>query len=178
MAIDAAEPERKRKDAVASISGQIRELSPGERATLRRMTLTESYAADGLVIKLMLKAEVEPPADPVRFAPWRLLAHVAALLSGTTGAPAHAPRPSFGAALHSIGYSELRFLRLTAARGLPLHDQIIRAARTLARAGSGPVDLRPIPRLAGTDGYRAEQARLEIARDYYTATARSEGETK
>ena len=58
MANKAAEPAVKRKDAVASISAQVEKLSPGERATLRRMTLTKSYAADGLVIKLMLRAEV------------------------------------------------------------------------------------------------------------------------
>ena len=186
MASEAAdianETEAKPKDPVASIAGQVTVLSTGDRAALRRIYLTRSHEADGVVQGLLHRAGVQLPSEMsaylVAFRPWRLLAHVVALLSGTAGAPAHKPGRPFGRALHDTGYSENRFLRLTAARGEQLHGQIVRAARTLAQAGTGPVDLWPLLQLAGTDTHAAETARLRIARDYYSAQARSEGDAK
>ena len=168
-----------RKDPVASIGGQVPKLSTGDRAALRRIYLTRSRAADGVVVKLLLRAGVNPPDDPPAFAPWRLLAHVAALLSGTGGAQPHAPGRRLGAALQAAGYSENRLLRLTAARGSSLHGQIVRAARMLAQGGQAPVDLWTLLHLAGRDADQAEKARIKIARDYYAAAARTgEGNPK
>ena len=166
------------KDRVASIAGQVAHLSTGDRAALRRIYLTERHEADGVVIGLLHRAGVTMPMSPDAFAPWRLLAHVAALLSGTGGQQPHAPGRGLGAALHAVGYSENRLLRLTAARGVALHGQIGRAARMLAQGGQAPVNLWSLFHLAGRDPVKADEARIRIAQDYYAATARSEGDTK
>lgn len=172
------EAEPGRKDPVASIAGQVPHLSTGDRARLRRIYLTRSRGADGVVVGLMMRAGVTPSDDPRIFAPWRLLAHVAALLSGTAGDQPHVPGRRLGAALYAVGYSENRLLRLTAARGDALHDQVIRAARMLAQAGERSVNLWSLFNLVGRDPDRAEQARIAIAQDYYAAQARSAGDTK
>jgi CRISPR type I-E-associated protein CasB/Cse2 len=171
-------PEAVQKDPVASIAGQVPHLSTGDRARLRRIYLTRSYEADGVVVGLLHRAGVPVSDHAEAFAPWRLLAHVAALLSGTGGVQSHAPGRRLGTALHAAGYSENRLLRLTAARGPALHEQIIRAARMLAQAGQAPVNLWTLLHLAGRDRDKAEEARIRIAQDYYGAAARSEGDTK
>jgi CRISPR type I-E-associated protein CasB/Cse2 len=164
-----------RVDPIASIARQVAKLPTGDRAELRRMELTRSPKADGIVAGLLVQAGVTPAGDRHAFAPWRLVAHVAALLSGTAGAVPHARGRRLGAALQATNYSENRLLRLTAARGPALHDQIVRAARLLAQAGQGPVDLWTLFDLAGRDPARAETARIRIAQDYYAASARTEG---
>ena len=166
-------PDAARKDPVASIAGQVPHLSTGDRAGLRRIYLTRSYEADGIVVGLLHRAGVAVPDNPRAFAPWRLLAHVAALLSGTTGEPPHAPGRRLGTALQDAGFSENRLLRLTAARGDALDAQIIRAARMLVQAGQGPVNLWTLFNLAGRDRDRAEEARIRIAQDYYSAAAKA-----
>lgn len=174
----AAEAPAKPKDPVASLAGQVPHLSTGDRAALRRIYLTGSRKADGVVVGLLHRAGVEAPERAEAFAPWRLLAHVAALLSGTGGEQPHAPGRRLGAALQAAGYSENRLLRLTAARGPALHDQIVRAARMLAQGGQEPVNLWTLLHLAGRDPDKAEEARIRIAQDYYSAQARSEGDPK
>lgn len=174
----ADEPEDRPKDPVASIAAQIAKLSTGDRAALRRIYLTKGHEADGVVIGLLHRADVAIPTQVEAFAPWRLLAHVAALLSGTAGDQPHAPGRRLGSALQAAGYSENRLLRLTAARGDALTGQIIRAARVLAQGGQAPVNLWPLFQLAGRHPDTAEQARLRIAQDYYAAVARSEGDAK
>lgn len=167
-----------RKDAVASIAGHLSVLSTGEHATLRRMYLTKKPAADGVVVKLLLHAQVEQRDYQRDYAAWKLLAHAAALLSGTGKKDPHDPAQGLGTALRDAGFSENRLLRLTAARGEPLRDQVILAVRMLAQAGKGPVNLRTLLHLVGRDPDRAEKARIRIAQDYYAAASRSEGETK
>lgn len=166
----APEPAPK-KDAVASLAGQIPYLSTGDRAALRRMMLTGSADADGVVIGLLHRAGVAEAGwrSDAAFSRWRLIAHVAAVLSGTAALPPHAPGRRVGRALFAARYSENRLLRLTSARGTALDDQVIRAARFLAQAGEGPVDLNTIRDLVGGQADRAEHARLRIARDYYSA---------
>lgn len=171
-------PDDKPKDAVASIAAQIAKISTGDRAALRRIYLTKSHEADGVVIGLLHRAGVTMPLSGETIAPWRLLAHVAALLSGTGGGHAHAPARRVGSALQAIGFSENRLLRLTAARGTALHGQIVRAARMLAQGGEASVNLWSLFHLAGPDPDRAEEARIRIAQDYYAAVARSEGDSK
>lgn len=174
----ADEPVAKFKDPVASIAGQVAHLSTGDRAALRRIYLTRRHEADGIVIGLLHRAGVTVSAKADVFAPWRLLAHVAALLSGTSGEQPHAPGRRLGTALHAAGYSKNRLLRLTAARGTALHDQIIRVARMLAQGGQAPVNLWMLFHLAGRDPDKAEEARISIAQDYYAAAARAEGNAK
>lgn len=168
-----AAPERN-KSPVDSIAGQIAFLSTGDRALLRRMYLTESHQADGVVIRLMHRAGLTAPSDPRNFAPWRLLVHCAALLSGTAGLYPHATGRPLGAAFQEIGLSENRLMRLTSARGKGLEAQIIRAVRMLAQKGQVPVNLRTLFALIGNDPEKAEDARIRIAKDYYAAEARSE----
>lgn len=170
------------KDPIASVAGQMTVLSTGDRARLRRIYLTRSYQADGVVAGLLHRAGVEVPEREESFAPWRLVAHVAALLSGTAGVNPHAKGRRFGTALQAAGYSENRLLRLTAVRGAALHEQIALAARRIAHADEGPIDLWTVLRFAGLradQAQAAEEARIRIARDYYAAVARSdEGESK
>jgi CRISPR type I-E-associated protein CasB/Cse2 len=163
-----------RKDPVDSIAGQIPYLSTGDRALLRRMYLTESHEADGVVIRLMYRSGLTAPSDPRVFAPWRLLVHCAALLSGTGGLYPHSTGRRLGAALHEIGLSENRLMRLTSARGGGLEAQVIRAVRMLSQKGQAPVNLRTLFALIGHDPDKAEAARIRIAQDYYAAEARSE----
>lgn len=159
------------KDEIASLGGQVPHLSTGDRAALRRLYLTKSGHADGVVIGLLTKAGVPDAAwrGPTSFARWRLIAHVAGVLSGTAAVAPHSPVSALGRALHTAGYSTNRLMRLTTARGPALVDQVVRAARYLAQAGQVPVDLRPLRDLVGADAARAEAARLRIARDYFSA---------
>lgn len=165
-------------DPMALISKHIRDLSTGDRAGLRRIYLTQRHDADGVVIGLLHRAAIPIPVDPDMFAPWRLMAHIAALLSGTAGDASHARGTRLGHALQAVNYSEPRLLRLLAARGVAAHGQIIRAARVLAQKRIGPINLWTIFDLAGRDPIRIEAARLQIAQDYYTAVARSEGDSQ
>ena len=162
-----------RPDAVASIGARIARLPTGSRAALRRLFLTRSNAAIGIVTGLLIEADVPPAAwrGEVGFARWELLAHVAAVLSGTGAVDPHRPGRAFapGRRLQEAGYSELRLLRLTSARGLALQDQIVRAVRVLAASGMVPVDLRTLHALTDSDAARADDARLQLARAYYAA---------
>lgn len=178
MASEAPATETERKDAAASISGHISVLTTGDHALLRRMYLTGKPAAEGVVIKLLHHAGVEPSTYDADYPAWRLLAHAAALLSGTGKKVPHDRRKSLGGALHDAGYSENRLLRLTAARGERLHDLIVLAVRMLAQAGQVPVNLWTLLDLARCDRAKAEAARLRIAQDYYRAAAPQEGNTK
>lgn len=162
------------KNVMTSIAGQIAHLPAGHRAELRRIYLTGSHAADGIVIGLLHRAGVTVPGDAAAFRPWRLLVHAAALLSGTAGAFPHSRSRRLGRALHAVGLSENRLLRLTATRGGALDAQVIRAARMLAQAGERTINLWTLFDLVGTDEAAAEEARLRIAQDYYAASARSD----
>ena len=169
------------KDVMTCISEQISDLSAGDRAALRRIFLTRRHEADGIVIGLINGAGLNIPSDPKFFAPWRLLTHVGAILSGTARHKPHAPNGNVGSLLFAAGYSENRLLRLVSARSIALHGQIIRAVRSLPRAKDPPinsVNLWTLFHLAGPDPDRAEEARTRIAQDYYTAVARSEGDSK
>ncbi|WP_322963951.1 type I-E CRISPR-associated protein Cse2/CasB [Sphingomonas fuzhouensis] len=162
------------KGPIESIAGQIPYLSSRDHALLRRMYLTGRHEADGVVAALLVRAKVKVPTDPLGFAPWRLLAHCAALLSGTGKAHPHANGPQLGSRLHEIGLSENRLMRLVSARGSGLEAQVIRAMRMLAQHGKAPVNLHTLFGLIGHDPDQAEAARIRIAKDYYAAEARSE----
>lgn len=175
MALD---PPETRPDAVAAIGARVARLSTGGRAALRRLFLTHSNAAIGVVTGLLIEAGVPEPAwrGDIQFARWQLLAHVAAVLSGTGAVDPHQPGRAFapGRRLQEAGYSELRLLRLTSARGPALQDQIVRAARVLAASGIVPVDLRTLHALTDPNAARADDARLQLARAYYAAEYENE----
>ena len=169
----------KKKDPVASLCGQVPHLSTGDRAALRRLFLTRSEMAAGVVTGLLLRAGL-PEAGSLpeaAFGRWQLLAHVAAVLSGTAAIPPHRPGGSLGRALHAANYSDHRLIRLTSARGPALVDQIVHAARFLAAAGQAPVDLWPLHNLSSTTYGTADAARLRIAQDFYAAQYASRKDT-
>ena len=166
-----------RKDILASVCGQIPHLATGDKAALRRLSLGRSEIAIGIVAGLLARAGA-PDAElghTVAIARWELLAHVAALLSGTASRPPHGPTASLGRALQAVGCSEHRLMRLTSARGPALVDQIRRMTRMLAAAGQVPVNLRTVHHLSFDTGPMAEAARLRIARDFYAAHHAREG---
>lgn len=150
-------------------------LSTGDHATLRRMFLKREAVFEGVVVKLLLSAGVDRRAYERDFGAWRLVAHVAALLSGTARLRAHDPRSGLGLALEEAGLSENRLMRLTAARGEALDDQLALAGRMMAQHGAGPTNLWTLLDLAGSDPKKAERARIRIVQDYYTS-ARQQGD--
>ncbi len=157
---------------IAGKTGQIRFLGSGDRAALRRIPLTGAREADGVVVKLLCHGHVSDWSIEHDFDRWRTIVHVAALLSGTGADQAHDRSRSLGCALQEANYSENRLLRLLGTRGEALTDQVHRAARILATKGK-PVDLRAFFHLLGDDEAQAEAARVRIAKDFYTAEARS-----
>lgn len=174
--------EEESSDAMVLISRYLSTLRPaglsnGDHATLRRMFLKREPVFEGVVIKLLLSAGVDRRAYERDFGAWRLVAHVAALLSGTARLRAHDSRYGLGHALEAAGLSENRLMRLTAARGEALYDQVALVGRMMAQRGAGPTNLWMLLDLAGSDLQKAERARIRIVQDYYTA-ARSEGDTE
>lgn len=153
---------------VAPFVTQILKLSVRTIAELRRSFLTRRGADDELIVQLLQKADA--PATilraPAAVARWQVIAQAAAVLAGTARQPPHAPGSSVGAALHRSGYSEVRMIRLTSARGDALNDQVRTAVCTIARAGQGPIDLAVIADILDT-GKRSEDARFLIAHEFY-----------
>ena len=177
-----ATTEEKPADAMTSISDYLGKprytgLSTGDHATLRRMFLKSAPVTEGAVVKLLLSAGVDQRAYERNYPAWRLVAHVAALVSGTARLRAHDGRRGLGAALEEAGLSENRLMRLTAARGESLYDQLALAGRMVAQHGAGAFNLWTLLDLAGVDSKRAERARIRIVQDYYSA-ARAKGEAK
>ena len=167
-----------RKDPVASVAGHLTVLSTRDHALLRRMYLTGKPAADGVVIKLLAHAEVDPVEYRRDYIAWQLLTHAAAVLSGTGKKNPHNSKRGFGEALFEAGYSENRLLRLTAVRGEPLRDQLVLSIGLLAHTGVASFNLWTLLSLIGRDRGRAEKARIRIAQDYYAAAARQGRDTK
>lgn len=168
------------EDILTSIGDQIVDLGSGDRASLRRLYLTHSSTsrsreADGVVIGLLHGAGLTVPRRSEDFEVWRLIMHVAAVLSGTAKQHPHSNNGRLGLTLFDAGISENRLLRLLSARGPLLHDQIRLIARSIEQAKEVPTDLWPIFHLVGRDNAQADAARLCIARDFYAALGRSEG---
>lgn len=177
-----SDQEAKRKKAVASVAWWVPRLPAGDRAALRRAMLTDASKVDMALIGLLHRAEV-PEIDrlgPAGLARWRLLAHFAAVLWGTAAVSSpndspHDPKRGLGHALQEAGYSSLRLMRLTSARGPVLSDQVMRAARYLAQANERAVDLWAVRHLVSGDADRVEEARLRIARDYFQSEHAKKG---
>lgn len=159
------------KDFVASLAARISALSPGDKSNLRRMTIDSPARSAGLVTGLLVSAGMANIGGmpDIAFRRWSILAHCAALLTGTGSANVHAPgwQNGLGRRLQAANYSENRLMRLTAAKGPALEDQVVRAVRFIAQSGGGPVDLRTVRDLLDPD--KAEAARMTIARSYYSA---------
>ena len=159
------------KDVVASLAARVVGLSTGDRANLRRMTIDSPARTAGTVSGLLISAGLSNVGkmSDIAFRRWSIVAHCAALLSGTGRNNAHAPgwQNSLGRRLQAVGYSENRLMRLTSATGTALEGQVVRAVRFIAQGGGGPVDLRTVRDLLNPE--EAESARMAIARSYYSA---------
>ncbi|MEH3100968.1 type I-E CRISPR-associated protein Cse2/CasB [Sphingomonas adhaesiva] len=160
-------------DWFVSISGQLRFLSTGERAALRRMPLGRSAGSDGVLIKLLSGAKVPTDLYERDYTRWRAVVQVAALLAGTGARASHDEDERVGTALYDADVSEKRLMRFLAARDGGLNDQLGLMARLLSRRNK-PVNLWTLYHLIGRDERKAESARLRIAQDYYAAQARSQ----
>lgn len=159
-------------DWMTSISRQVKGMSSGDRAALRRMELTKSPAADAVAIKTLLRADVPQSRIKDDWTRLRLIGHFAGLLSGTAALYSHDERRGVGAALFEAGFSEKRLLRLLASRGEALGDQLALAVRILSRERLA-VNLWDIYHLLGDDPVKSDAARLRMARHYYAAQAKS-----
>lgn len=158
-----------KKDAVASLAGQIPHLNSRDRASLRRMDLTRSIAADSIIIQMLVKAEVD--VETLReneMEAWRTTAFAAALISGTSGNTAHDPRKRLGRALKRANYSQTRMEHLASREDAVL---LRRALRFLVGAGSGPFDLREVYALVGPDQRARGRAVHSLMTSYYSTKA-------
>ena len=91
------------------------------------------------------------------------------------GSRPHSFDLSFGTALADTGYSEARFVRLLRAEGKVLARELRVAGGWLARAGVKRVDwTRPASLFRWGPGMRTlpRVARHQLARDYFSATAK------
>lgn len=163
-------PEKTRKkDAVASLAGQIPRLSSRDRSALRRMDLTRSITADSIIIQMLVKAGVDVEAlRHNEMEAWRTTAFAAALISGTACKIAHDPRRRLGRALKRANYSQSRIERLASCEDAVL---LRRSLRFLVGAGSGPVDLREVYALAGPDQHARGRAVHSMMTSYYATQA-------
>jgi hypothetical protein len=186
VAIDGSESGApKVRTAEWSVCNQVPHLSNGDKAALRRMYLTKSYRADGVVQALTQRARIDlPPEDDAGFESWRILAHAAAIISGTGGRFPHSEGRSLGRSLQKVGLREDSILRLLTARGPALSDQVRRIVRILARGDSEaiPTNLLTLRQLADESPTVAEDARRLIARDFFAALdaadRKAKGDTK
>ena len=171
MTSETNEPERTRKDPVASLAGQIRHLGNGERAELRRLDLTRSPTADGIIYGLLARAGVDfSQMRDDEMDAWRVTSLAAATMSGSAGGGGHSPGRRMGQSLYHAGYSEARLMQLA---GSPSHDRLVRAVRLLSKKGGGPFDLRMVRSLADPDPQTREAAARELVRDYFTRSTRT-----
>lgn len=150
----------------------------GDLAGLRRMDLDGSRPA--VFWKLLAEENLLGYSDPVENK-WALILHGIALMTPTNtgdglGRTAHDHATPVGRALHTIGYSEMRFNRLLTAREDMLRTLLARMFRMLA-AEDMYFNWREMAQFIlyeGHDEEAAEQSRRRIARDYFRAGRQSE----
>ena len=148
-------------------------------AELRRMNPERLSPSLSALIPVLMRAGLAiDTMGEDRLRRWASIVHVVAILAGTGGRRVHAGTVRTGRALAEADFKDLRFMRLTTARGARLRDEVMRLARFLAAKDKVPVDLRPLADLIlfeGVDEPKAERARLDLARSYYAAmTARDD----
>jgi len=174
----AAAPSRQK--IIASIAGQLGadHYPTGERAALKRMDPDQpSSGAYAAAVRLLLNADADAEVkNDARLKCWTLLIHAKALMSG----PGHAPHGwrdehAAGRVMFESGYSEDRLRRLLEARGKTFDDLLSRMARFLAakRAVVNWGDLAPLV-LDPEGSERAEQARLNLMRQFVTQEVRAD----
>jgi hypothetical protein len=156
---------------VWSVCDQLKGLSTGERAALRRMYLTRSFEAEGVVEKIIRRAGVVLEYSNMQaFESWKLVVHSAALIAGTSARMAHASHRPFGRALSIVGLKASSVNRLLTARGSGLPDQVRHISYLLARDTDAiPVNMGELRDLVHPDPKIADNARRSIARAYYAA---------
>ena len=146
-----------------------KEFDRGDRSQLRRMDPDNPDIA--AFWRLLVRAGM--PGDP-DISKWGLIIHGMALMSHGAGL-AHNPRISVGRALYQGGgkrapfYSEKRLSTLLAARGPTLHSLLARLFRMLSAEGCAFnwFEMAMLILYEGYDEGRADQTRVEIAREYY-----------
>ena len=155
-----------------------KEYGTGPRSRLRRMDPNRPDSAD--FWRLMVRDGM--PRNP-DVAKWGLITHGIALMAHGAGL-AHNTNVSIGRTLYIGGeqqpgergfYSENRLATLLAARGSALHSLLARLFRMLANEGCS-FNWREMAWFILNEGYyeeRAEQSRIEIARDYYQTQRRN-----
>lgn len=171
-----------RNQIIARISGQLgaEHFPTGERAALKRMDPDQlSPGAYAAAVRLLLKAggDAEVRSD-TRLKRWVLLIHGMALMSGPGQVPhGWADGNAAGRVMFDSGYSEDRLRRLLEARRTTFDDLLSRMARFLAakRAVINWGDLAPLI-LDPEESGAAEQARLNLMRQFITREARYERE--
>ncbi len=151
------------------------EMPTGDKASLRRMNPESPNSA--VFWKLMSQRGISGNADVSK---WGLIMHGMALMSHAS-ARAHNPRIRVGRALYEGDgsrtpfYSEDRLSTLLAARGPALHRVLARLFRMLAsqRCAFNWREMAWFILNEGSHEERADEARVEIARDYYRAESSS-----
>jgi CRISPR system Cascade subunit CasB len=163
---------------VARVGGRLGrpEFSTGERAALRRLNPNDPGGHIGAVCRLLISAgfAVER-ASLDQLKRWAVVLHGMALMSGPDLDP-HNPSIRVGDGLVNAGLSEQRFTRLLSARGPAFREQVPRLARFLA-ARHQSLDWLPLARLILYEELNreaAEDIRLRIASQYYSARAKAE----
>ena len=159
---------------------EAKEMSTGDKATLRRMDPANPDSA--IFWKIISQRGIPRNADVQK---WGLILHGMALMSHTAGL-AHNPRIRIGRALYEGDgsrtpfYSEQRLSALLAARGYALHRILARLFRMLASQRCA-FNWRDMAWFILNEGYneeRADEARIEIARAYYRAEYSSQTQTE
>lgn len=169
-----------RQKLIASIANQLGadHYPTGERAALKRMDPDDpSPGAYAAAVRRLLNAGADSEVkNDSRLKRWTLLIHAMALMSGPGRAPHGWGEPNAaGGVMFDSGYSEARLRRLLEARGKTFDDLLSRMARFLAakQAAVNWGDLAPLV-LDPEDSERAEQARLNLMRQFLTREARSD----
>ncbi len=164
--------------SLASLVGRLatlidRALSPGDVATLRRLSFDDPGCA---AFWRLVGAELEPqgalPAGGVARdhaeRRWAAILGCLAMLRGL-----HGSATSFGVALARSDLSETRFLRLLHAHDDALLDEVRTIAHFLGQKGVH-ADLTDLAHLVLSDGRSdAERVRRRIARSFYAVHATS-----
>ena len=134
----------------------------GSLASLRRLD-----PGGGLAVPALQRLLAEEVPDHWNQNDWALVTHVLALAAPDL----HRGGARFGAALQASGYSESRLLRLLQADRDMLTVALPRACRFLVAKGEklNPADIASLVRAASSADDTLENARTEIARQYYRA---------
>ena len=166
-----------RKDAVASLAGQLQHATTGVMARLRRADPAGGFMTALFEIEWMLQAAAIEPLDQDQHSRWALALHCLAIAQGK-----HAKDQEAGAVLHRLyAGKEARLRQLIEADFVVLADLMPRLARRLGNAGYA-LDWWPLVNLllyTGTDQEaRANSARQRLVQQFLrTQSASKTGAT-